>query len=257
MKIFVKDNFNPRAFGGWFLIPLYVPVAIFLMDALTGNIAALILIMSFAMIIPASLIGKSYIVSLFAMAIIYALINLWTIGLDYMALDMAIALTIASLTISFIVVSYYKRALNFFNQQYFWLNIETLDKNTKKVRNILWPLILFTSLGVTILALMKFIIMPNWGFVDIVDYALFVTVASFATFFCTFIIGYRRKLILLILSAPVFIFLCIVALPFNIPFCIFIAGIGYAIISYYGNDNKISFVKVVKYVFKKDRGVNI
>jgi len=251
MKIFVEDKFNPRAFGGWFLLPLYI---IFCLLFDSSDAFVLIATMSFIMILAASLIGETYRLSLFTMAAIFTLINFLFIGFEYVSLKEGITIifaAIASLVISFTIVSYYKRALNFFNRKAFWLDTAKITPEDRALRNRLW-VIFYVAIFIATIALIAHF--PFTGHAPEADAMIFFPFISLLGTISALLVGYGRNYGIIMLSAffsiSLFPVLGLWAIFAIIPNAIAISIGVWIVIGYYGNTNKISIEKVAAYVFK-------
>jgi len=247
-KIFVKDKLNLEANDGWLLILFYVPLLACCTISMFNNPVIIIIMANLLMITIASLIGRWYVPSVFVVAaLIFAIVN----PIPLIAMPF-------SLIISFMIVVYSKRALNFLDRRYFWLNTNKMPKKTKTARAILWPFLVIVSFGVPLALIMRFSGSLPMSYDPILGIPNIVIIMPFAFLFSIIIVGYWRIQSIFLLMLIMLVAISVLGGGvFALLICIVTAITGRVIIIYYGNDNKISFVKVVKYVFKKDRGVNI
>ena len=260
MKIFVEDKFNPRAFGGWFLLPLYAPVCVAFLGKNIDNlfIACVlpILALSLTTVFIASCIGKSYIpflISTMPLLTVFSFLAIITVK-NMSLTEMIIILLSALIAILLpcVGISYYKRALNFFNRKYFWTNTKKISSKATMLRAILWLFLVIVCLIVPIFLILytgSSIGNGSYSTSDsFFDFCLSIILASGLVFlFGTIIVGYWRIQSLLLVLFISLIFLQEFALLL-FPMA---ALVGWVVISYYGNDNKISFEKVVEYLLKR------
>ena len=266
MKIFVEDKFNPRAFGGWFLTPLYVPVCVAFLGGNTDNLFIAfilpILALSLTTVFIASCIGKSYIAFLvitMPLLTVFSFLAIITVRNMYLT-EMIIVLfsAIIAIVLPCTGISYYKRALNFFNRKYFWTSAEKMSGKTTILRAILWPFFVIFGFGLPIFLIFytgNGIVNSLYSSSDSEFYFFLsvILVSGLVFLFGTFIVGYWRiqSLILIMLISLIFLQgFALLLLPMA-------ALVEWVVTGYYGNDNKISFVQVMKYIFKTGRVYNI
>jgi len=247
MKIFVKDNFNPDSCSGWLLLPLFIAACAFLISEVDDYALVSIFTLSFFVILIASLIGRTYILSLILMLITFILAAL----IDGSFTIITALVAVVSFTISFIAISYYKRALNFFNRKAFWLDTTKISPEDMALRNRLGVYI-YCGIFIATIALISYF--PFTGHAPIADAMVFFPLISLLGTICALLVGYERYFGIIILSVFVSIGLfpvigegAIIAL---FPTAITIAIGVWTVIGYYGNTNKISIEKVAAYVFK-------
>jgi len=259
MNFTVTDNFNNKAWSGWILLLFYM-MAVFVIQELTHNFVLIALLLGLNLIITVSLIGRGY----WAAFVILALINIlngrtgFLSPTNIMAVNIILAF-IATFIIPYVIIVFYKRMLNFFSRPYFYLNTKKLPTKTKLLRAILWLALLLLSYSAVYIPLFhatRGIEFDGdfWLSFFMVDFV----VLFFPALFSAIIVGYQRIYSIIIL--PVFVYILHPQLfgvimyehGFNrnaAAYYFFITAVAVLIvIGYYGNTNKISFEKAVRFL---------
>jgi len=258
----LENSFRSSAIGGWFLLLFCISLwsclyawfkQIFKVEE---SIILLVIAMCLIMVIIAALIGKSYIIALTVIAVIYG----WVIDFILGLVIISILAFLLSLGISFL----YKMALSYYNKPPF-LHDETAANANKNITKIILYIVL-TS-GIYALFFVPLISNSNgsyaWFPMQTMNSSVFpldlildyFTTSLLAALISILFVGHNRIYNMLgLIVFNLIYFLCtghyesspMLTAINSVP--IIIAGL--IIIAYYGNNNKISFVKVIKYIVK-------